>query len=221
MDLKDLTNKYCLLTAEERFRLIAAAGWRGDQAEQQRLIAAGDKIALSLDDHAPLAHAFTELAPLVYMDLLYEAHGYLDLLDGATGKQVGVPMDEEGDGDAGSGGDEVESEHDRNWDLALAAGFLLRTKADGWKLFCQQRNIPPDIVWKHLPGYDYVQEALALAHKAAFVPEGFARWINRIAAAGEAPWPGLPITAEAVAAAIETAFQAQVAWWHGQTSQTA
>jgi hypothetical protein len=52
---------YDRLTSEERFRLISAAGARGDEAEQNRLIAAGERIHLSGQDHAPYADAFIEL----------------------------------------------------------------------------------------------------------------------------------------------------------------
>jgi hypothetical protein len=56
---------YSNLTAEERFRLILAAGASGDEAERDRLVSAGQRITLSVQDHAPYAHAFDELAFLV------------------------------------------------------------------------------------------------------------------------------------------------------------
>ena len=70
MNATALAKNYGSLTPEERFRLILAAGARGDEAEQARLVATGGRIALSLQDHAPHAHAFGELAVQVYLDLL-------------------------------------------------------------------------------------------------------------------------------------------------------
>jgi hypothetical protein len=35
-------------------------------------------------------------------------------------------------------------------DIALAAGFVLRAKADGWKLFCERLTVPPFALWEGL-----------------------------------------------------------------------
>ena len=42
-----IARNYDCLTSEERFRLILAASGRGDEAERDRLISAGGRIALS------------------------------------------------------------------------------------------------------------------------------------------------------------------------------
>jgi hypothetical protein len=73
-----LARHYRLLTPEERFRLMLAAGARGDKAEQDRLVRAGQRITLSVQDHAPYAHAFEELARMIYLELLEEAAQYFD-----------------------------------------------------------------------------------------------------------------------------------------------
>ena len=41
MNASTVTKHYGLLTPEERFRLILAAGGRGDEAEQDRLVSTG------------------------------------------------------------------------------------------------------------------------------------------------------------------------------------
>jgi hypothetical protein len=38
----------------------------------------------------------------------------------------------------------------RAFDLALAAGFVLRTKAEGWKLFYEGMNVPALAAWERL-----------------------------------------------------------------------
>ena len=104
---------------------------------------------------------------------------------------------------------------ERLWDLALAAGFMLRTKADGWKLFCKRLSVPPFLLWEGFPGLDRLQRFLALAEKAAFVDEGFLRWWNRIRPAGEPAATSVPLAVEEVADATERMFRERVEWWRG------
>ena len=63
---KGLANLYARLTAEERFRLIFAASARGDEAEQGRLLAAGGRLTLSVQDHAPYGFAFQQLFAVTF-----------------------------------------------------------------------------------------------------------------------------------------------------------
>ena len=99
--------------------------------------------------------------------------------------------------------------------MALASGYVLRAKADGWKLFCEKLNILPFLYWENLPGFDRLQRAMALAEKAAFVPEGFLKWLNRIRPRGKPKLTEVPLTAEAVAKANEDIFRQRVQWWGG------
>jgi hypothetical protein len=232
-----LARHYDRLTPEERFRLIVAAGARGDKAEQERLVRAGQRLTLSVQDHAPYAHAFNELAWLVFMELLEEAAHYVDLFARAGGIGVGLGANEEKDeGEVEEGkvnsteeaaseakADAESTEHEagewafyeRYLDQALAAGFLLRTKAEGWKRFCERLTVPPFVFWEGLPGFERLQHALQLSAKAAFVPEGFLRWLNGIRPAGEPEQVQVPLTAEGVATAMEEAFRERVQWWGG------
>jgi hypothetical protein len=97
--------------------------------------------------------------------------------------------------------------------LALAAGFVLRTRAAGWRLFCERLSIPPFLLWEMLPGCDRLQRALRLADQAAFVPEVFLRWLNRIRPEGAPELAELPLTAEAVADGHAKLFRSRVEWW--------
>src|SRR5262249_4810288 len=101
----------------------------------------------------------------------------------------------------------------RFFDMALAAGFVLRTKAEGWKLFCERMTGPPFALWEILPGFDRLQRALKLAERVAFAPTGFLRWLNDIRPAGETKRTEVPLTVEGVAAATEEMFQKRVEWW--------
>jgi hypothetical protein len=95
---------------------------------------------------------------------------------------------------------------------------LLRTKLNGWKLFCERLNIPPFLQWEGLPGFDRLQRALALTEKGAFRPDGFLSWLNRIhEAKGEPELTYVPVnaTVEGIADAIGEMFKVRVEWWGG------
>jgi hypothetical protein len=100
-------------------------------------------------------------------------------------------------------------------ELAYAFGYTLRTKADGWKLFCERLNVPPCLLWEKLPGFDRLRRALALSEEAAFAPEDWLRWLNRIRSAGTAELTEVPLTVEGEADANAKAFQDQVQRWGG------
>lgn len=245
-DTKALARHYENLTPEERFRLILAAGSRRDDAERDRLVKSGGRITLSMQDHAPYAHAFDELAFLVFVELLEEAARYLEAFAHADdARDILGDDEEEGEGEdeaeedggedeerKGDNADEEESDANANaklteeaprerplwqrlFDMALAAGFVLRAKAEGWKLFCERMTVPPFALWEGLPGFDRLQRALKLAERAAFAPEGFLRWLNDIRPAGEAKRTEVPLTVEGVAAATEEMFRKRVEWWGG------
>jgi hypothetical protein len=245
-DTKAVARHYENLRPQERFRLILAAGARGDKVEQDRLVNSGGRIAVSRQDHAPYAHAFEELAFLVFIEFLEEAARYVEAFAHADGgqdilgddeeedqgkdeEQEGGGEDEEGKGDNADGKESAANAQaksveepprerplgQRLFDMALAAGFVLRTKAEGWKLFCERMTVPPFALWENLPGFDRLQRALKLAERAAFAPEGFLRWLNDIRPAGEAKRTEVPLTVEGVAAATEELFRKRVKWWGG------
>jgi hypothetical protein len=128
------------------------------------------------------------------------------------------PADEPGrEHEVGSAGEGAE-EHPR-WlralDLALAAGYVLRAKADGWKLFCERLSMPHFLFWEMHPGFDRLQRALKLADTAAFTAEGFLHRPNRIRPWGAAEMTELPLTVEGVADGYAKQFRARVEWWGG------
>jgi hypothetical protein len=238
MNADAVARHYGSLTPEERFRLIEAAGARGDTAEQDRLANTGQRITLSMWDFAPFALAFDDLALFRFIELQETAARYLDafhrlddadLLDGIEEEPEGdtaeaedesdAPGGESGDGaDSGSEGDgrEKRSGRERFLDIAHAGGFVLRMKADGWKRFCERLSIPPFAVWKLLPGFDRLERALALAEQVAFDREGMRTWLNRTRPAG-APevTDGAMTTAESSADVLEALYRERAEWWGG------
>jgi len=221
VNMKPLTNHYSQLTAEERFRLIVAASDRGDEAERNRLSNASKRITFSNVDYAPFAQALQELAILVFLELLDEAAMYRDaferwsdadttgIIDGKKRTQATVKAD-------------TRTHKDRAFGLFLAQGFMLRTKAAGWKLFCERMGISPFGLWQYLPGFERLQCELNIVEGtpdrpgAAYTPEGMVRWLNAVRPSED------PEVAEAkiVKAAgftdsLEATFRERVKWWGG------
>jgi hypothetical protein len=99
----------------------------------------------------------------------------------------------------------------------MAFGYQLRTKADGWRLFCQRLTIAPFVLLDMLPGFDRLQIALDLAENAAFVPEGMACWMNRHRPAGAPELTAeMMMAPEKIAAELEEAFRKLVAHRSGE-----
>jgi hypothetical protein len=196
MNPKAFAKSYPSLTPEERFRLILAAGARGDEAEQDRLHRAGDRITLSMSDYSPWSHAFDELAMMVFLELLEEAAKHQDAFERwCDADEVWSPETDAGfaaeDREADAR-DSVEIEDVENVDeppsvgvaspnqddqglmptrmlnLYLAQGFMLKTKLAGWKLFCERLSIPPFALWQILPGFKRLEHALELLEDNRF-----------------------------------------------------
>ncbi len=224
-----VTRHYAVLTPEERFRLILAASGRGDEAERGRLVNAGKRITLVTQDHAPYARAFEELALLVFIELLEDAACYLEWLDRADDPLASDDRDEAGEASGGAEGGEVAEgatggrTHGRQgkpaWarrlELAYAAGFVLRTKAEGWRLYCERMAVPHQLLWEGFPGLDRLRRALEVAAVAAFAAEGFLRWLNEVRREGDKVLVEMPLTAEGVADATEKMFRQLVKCWGG------
>ena len=213
MKAHPLAKDYGYLTPEERFRLILAASQRGDDAERERLVQAGGRLTFSMPDYAPYAHAFEQLHLRTFLELREEATDYMEAL-----ARVNKAGDEtEGQADE-SGAAELADDHgddrlQQSLDLAFAAGFLLQAKADGWKRFCEQMQVPPLLQWEGLPGFNRLKRALALAEEFAFDSERFLRWLNGLLSISAQELAGA--SAAEVAAEYEEAFRRCVRWWGG------
>jgi hypothetical protein len=193
-------------------------------------------------DYEPFSRAFHELDVLVFLEVLNTATNYLELFrmaDEAAHEEVEDEDDEatecnesegEGDerGDAATGSGVTipprrrvrRPMSERLGDLGLAEGFTLNLKVKGWQLFCARLGVPPFATWQLLPGFHRVEYALRLAQKAAFIPEGMACFLNRLARdRGEDDGRELgavPFSAEATAAGLEKCFRGRAAWWGGE-----
>jgi hypothetical protein len=211
MNAKTLTRDYWTLTPGERFSLILAAAARGDDAEQSRLMNVGGKITLTMRDHSPYAQAFEEVALPTLVDLLDKTTAFLE----ATVHYVLVRHEFVGGTRANGEQGEPPSLEDASDDVR-AAGFILRTRSNGWKLFCERLNFAPYWLWDGYPGFKRLERALSLVEPVAFDIEGMAQWLNANRPMGEPLTPVASlITAEKVADAVEAQFRQRVQFWSG------
>jgi hypothetical protein len=221
MNTKTLANHYAHLTPEERFRLVLAAGSRDDEAELDRLANASKRITFSTMDYSPFSHALHELAVLVLLELLEEVAKY----DDAFAQWSDTEMTDFIDGKIGTPALPKKKDRtitERSLDLYRAQGFILRTKAAGWKLFCERMGFSPFGLWQYVPGLDRLQRALDIVEGTpdqpgyAFTPLGIVLWLNSIRPADrpEATESNI-ITAEGFADSLEATFQERVRWWGG------
>ena len=234
MNANGLARNYGCLSPEERWRLILAAIARGDDVEQSRLVNASPRIDLTTHDYVPFGHAFDELSLLVFLELLEVSADYLAVvrpavagLDGQAGAAEPLSANEseqepesnewddeedEPDMDLSDGSEGIDEptipEEWREWSaLQLALGFILQTKANGWKLFCERMTIPPFALWEGLPGYHRLRRALALAELNAFEPAQYLQWRNNVRQPGEPELTELTLTVERVADLTATLYR--------------
>ena len=240
MRANQLTKNYDCLTPEERFRLILAASGRGDEVERDRLVRTGNRITVSVLDHTPYAHAFFELELLTFLEVVEDASRYMDALtrfknavergDGegsqrsADGSKAGDDAAEQAENEKSHAevkscemparADNADSPAGQRY-LAQAriAGYVLQAKVDGWKLFCEEMDVPPFLTWEGFPGFDRLQGRLELAKKVAFGREEFLCWLNAGRPSGSPELTAVLLTADAVAAATKDAFCLRVRWW--------
>jgi hypothetical protein len=224
MNPKTLVRQYDQLTGEERFLLSIAAGARGDRVEQERLQYAAKRIVFSMGDQAPYAGAYDELALLFYIELMDQAAVCSESLHRVHETRDDFGVEDEGESEepneAGAANEEDQFEWTtaiRMLDIALADGFMFKVKADGWRLWCEQKGIPPFTLWEMLPGFDRVMLAIKLTEGTdelpgpAFLPQGMVRWLNKIKPKdGRFATVETIVSAEKIADEIETIFQEAV-----------
>jgi hypothetical protein len=240
MNANALTRHYDRISPEERFRLILAAGARGDEAEQDRLCQTAPRLTLSYSEHAPWAHAFDQLATLVFVELLEEVARHHDAFerwsdaveaDRAECDEEANDEDEETNGDdempdpasvAEVQGEPKPPQWERMLQLYYAQGFVLRAKVAGWNLFCERLTLPPFVLWNRLPGFDRLERAIELVEgnrygpPPAFEPEGMVRWLNGIRRESDREATlGSLLSPERFADDLDCGFRQVVAWRSG------
>jgi hypothetical protein len=210
MTLRSIESSYAYLKPEERFRLIMAARGRDDEVERERLARSGRRIMLSMQDHAPYTNAFKELALHVYIELLDHVARFEFAIASVRLRRATMPDDR--DDPAETMAEEDPSECPA--ECLQAAGYIVHTYANGWRLFCENRAIPPFVSWENLSGYERIQTRLSQAEKVAYSSEEFVAWLNSVKPEDDPELHTNPYTAEGIAQQLDEAF-AFVARWSG------
>ncbi|CAK9076489.1 Phage protein, partial [Durusdinium trenchii] len=212
--LRAIANKYDVLTPEERLGLIIAAGARGDDSEQDRLIRAAQMTYIPANDYVPYAHSLREVSMMAFVDLLEEAARYQEaiLRIGSIIELDDEDEDEEEEEDEeelfdGQDLDDDLTFEDRLFAYVLAAGYAFKAKADGWKLFCERLCIPPFVLMECLPGFERLQRAFKWSEELAYTQRGFLKWMNLHRPDGESQLTESPLTAQGMADAAELSFR--------------
>lgn len=188
MNTHALTKQYERLTPRERLPLILAASGRGDEVERDRLTRSAPRVLWRVTDYFGRALAFREVADIHFMEMLDLAALYLHSLVTADARD--------------------EAQANRLFDAALLLGYLVRTQADGWRRFCGEYQLDPDLCWSVLPGYRTVGRAEAVAQSAAFTEEGATRYLAR-----EGKTEGQLVTIASIAAELRRCLESRAAWW--------
>ncbi len=199
MNPNALAKDYRLIKPGERLALIMSAYDRGDAADGERLASSAPKITFDTRHHQPFAHAFREVESMWFLQLLDTSANYLEGLD--LSDSLSISLDKRSP---------------RFFRMALSWGYILKTRAAGWKLFCERRHFPPFARWKRKPGWDRLYRALETAEKAAFSDEEFIAFFNGQQSNGEAKLTISPFAAAATASALDWFFKESVREWGGE-----
>ena len=188
MNTDKLAKHYTSLTPRERFPLIMAASGRDDEQERQKLTMSAPKVAFRTPDYFGLAQAFSEVSFLHLIELTHLAATCLETLAAA---------------------DDVGDKHSpRLLDIALAFGYLFNVNLAGWRQFCVEDQLDPELCWSLLPGFDRIKRVAELTETTAFTPEGMVRFLAR-----KDEEPGQPVTANLIAASLRKCLEIRTEWW--------
>lgn len=205
-----LEKQYSMLTGEERFRLILAAGVREDESEQHRLMRTAGTYDVRLPNYSPYAIAIDELSQHTFTELLELSASYLEAL-----LQADLAMERHlGQNDSANitCGQEL---CDRTMDIALAAGFQLNLYWHAWQLFCKDLSVSPLKLWETLAGFDRVQQAITLAERVAFSREEMYEWLLQIRPGDKNEREPVVETPEVIAESLQQAFDKSAQLWGG------
>jgi hypothetical protein len=159
MNTTSLIRQYDALTPWERLPLIVAAAGRGDDVEENRLAQTAPRVDFRVANCWGLVQGLELLARhylLVQLDRAVIYWRVMNLLDKETlfGQTRKAKQREE-----------------RLWRALETLAYRIVVQADGWKLFCRQMQIDPEVPLKYLPGHEAVSHVETLARNLACTPE--------------------------------------------------
>jgi hypothetical protein len=185
MNTNGLARHYDALTSWERVPLIVAATARGDDAEAECLARSAPRHRFLVPDYFGLVEglqSLTMLYVLRQLEIAAEFENSLDLLD--LWALESLHWDEP----------PADERCQRLWKLARVLAYQLVTRADGWKLLCQEMHLDPEVLPRLLPGFEKVRRIEDLARTAACTAEEALAYFRERFEAGEAAQGKTPTT---------------------------
>jgi hypothetical protein len=185
---KTLAGRYDRLTPDEMFRLMLAARGRNDEAEEDRLIHAGETIPVRMRDIFPHLMGFQTVSMLAFIEMLDHA------------------ADAEAAWFAAESSVESEERSDRWSRIAKVFGYRLRIKWLGWVRFCEEMTVAPRHFWVGLPGLERIERSLQVAEQMACSDAEFQEIVNAGRKPGRAKVTEVGFTVEAAATSLRQMF---------------
>jgi hypothetical protein len=185
---KALACCYDRLTPDERFKLMLAARGRNDEAEEDRLIHAGETIPVRMRDIFPHLMAFQTVSMLAFIELLDHA------------------ADAEAAWFAAESSVESEERAERWGRIANVFGYRLRVKWLGWIRFCEEMTVPPRHFWVGLPGLERIERSLQVAELMDCSDAEFLAIVNAGRKPSRAEVTEVGFTVEAAATTLRQMF---------------
>jgi hypothetical protein len=195
MNTKCLAKMYDRLTPRERLPLILAASARDDEVEGQRLVQSAPRMALRLPDYHGLGEGLF-LASLFHLISVLDVTAMFWLTQGRLAEWT-----------ACADKDEDDSLNRMDAKVRMWA-YVLTAKRDGWRRFCAELPVDPELLLNDVPGYDTVKRSEEAARLLAFNVDEARAWLrNTSTATAEV------VTAESEAAAIWAFVISREKWW--------
>jgi hypothetical protein len=196
MNTNGLAKQYEKLTPWERLPLLAAAWARGDEAESDHLARSAPRESFRLPDYHGLAEglllvSLLHLVELLRFTALFWHTQWLSDQSAWLKPRGAEQVDEDG-----------------SLAAVCVGAYLLVCHFDGWRLFCKERNLDPEVLLRDIPGYGVAIEAEAIARALAFNAQEAAAWVRRDGTAERAEI----LTAESVAADLRKFVEKRAQW---------
>ena len=195
MNSKCLAKLYDRLTPRERLPLILASSARGDDVEGQRLAQSAPRMALRLPDYHGLGEGLF-LASLFHLIGVLDVAALFWLTQGRLAEWQ-------------SWADKDEDDSLNRLDAKVRMwAYVLTAKRDGWRRFCAEFQVDPELLLSDVPGYDTVKRSEEAARLLAFSVDEARAWLRKTSTA-----TAEVVTAESEAAAIWGFVNSREQWW--------
>jgi len=147
---KAIQKHYHKLVPRERLALIIEAVARGDDAERETLIDSAPMLMYRMPDYHGEADAFNLVCLLYLTKQLDVAYLQATILHAE-------PKDQ--------------AKQERFYNAACISAYVICTRADAWRAFCEGLGIDADTALKGLPGADSLAMAENFARTIAYTAE--------------------------------------------------